>query len=178
MDKSVYIVLSQSGSIPSRFLKFFTRDEYNHVSISLNPTLDTMYSFARLKPNNPFKGGFVEEGKNIGTFKKFSKRKVLVLEIKVDEEKYNAIQYFIEYFKSKKKQFKYNYLGVLLAALKMNVKRKHKFYCSQFVKTCLTTFDVENAYELPKVTKPMDFLKLNNINIVFAGLLKNFTTAD
>lgn len=178
MNKSVYIVLSQSGSIPSRFLKFFTRDEYNHVSISLTPTLSTMYSFARLKPNNPFIGGFVEEGKNIGTFKRFKKTRALVLEIKVSEEKYKAIEYFIEYFKNRRKQFKYNYLGVLLAAIKLNFRRKHKFYCSQFVKTCLTTFNIENAYELPKVTKPMDFLKLNNANIVFAGLLKNFTSAE
>ena len=85
-EKSIYIVLSQSGSVPSKLLKFFTHDEYNHVSISLTPTLEQMYSFARLKPNNPFRGGFVEEGKDTGTFKKFKKTIVNVMEIKIRKE--------------------------------------------------------------------------------------------
>ena len=108
MEKSIYIVLSQTGTVFSRALKFFTHAEYNHASISLTPTLDKMYSFGRLNPYNPFIGGFVEEGKNIGTFKRFYKTQAMVLEFKVSPEKYNAIQYFIEYFKNNRKEFHYN----------------------------------------------------------------------
>lgn len=175
MEKSVYIVLSQSGSIPSKLLKFFTHDEYNHVSISLTPTLEQMYSFARLKPNNPFIGGFVEEGKDVGTFKKFNRTKAMVLEVKVSEDKFNAIKYFIEYFKLNKEQFKYNYFGVFLAALKLNWRPKHKFYCSQFVRVCLSCFNIENSVELPKVIKPIDFLLLENKKIVYAGPLSQYS---
>ena len=171
--KNIYVVLSQSGSMPSRFLKFFTHDAYNHVSIALTPTLEQMYSFARLKPNNPFIGGFVEEGKGVGTFKKFNKAVVKVIELEVADEKYNSIKYFIEYFKRHKEQFKYNYLGVFLAALKLNWRPKHKFYCSQFVKVCLSCFDIANACDLPNVVKPMDFLKLDNKKIVYTGLFIN-----
>lgn len=176
--KNIYIILSQSGSIPSRFLKFFTHDQYNHVSISLTPTLETMYSFARLKPNNPFIGGFVEEGKNFGTFKKFSKTVVNVMEFEVTDEKYNAIKYFIDYFKRNKEKFKYNYIGVALAALKLNYRPKHKFYCSQFVKTVLACFNIENSKELPNTIKPIDFLKLNNKKIVYTGLLQSYTSVE
>jgi len=35
-------------------------------------------------------------------------------------------------------------------------------------------FDVENAYELPNIIKPIDFLKLNNKNIIYQGFLKNY----
>lgn len=174
--KNIYIVLSQSGSIPSRFLKFFTHDEYNHVSISLTPTLEKMYSFARLKPNNPFVGGFVEEGKDIGTFKKFKNTIVNVLEVPVADEKYNSIKYFIDYFIKNKSDFKYNYLGVFLAALNLNWMPKHKFYCSQFVKLCLSCFDIANAFELPKVVRPMDFLRLDYKRIVYSGLLSNYSS--
>jgi len=176
--KSIYIVLSQSGSVPSRFLKFFTHDQYNHVSISLTPTLETMYSFARLKPNNPFIGGFVEEGKDFGTFKKFKKTIVNVMEFSVPDEKYNAIKYFIEYFKINKEKFKYNYIGVFLAALKLNYRPKHKFYCSQFVKTILACFNIENSIDLPNVVKPIDFLKLNNKKIIYTGLLQSYTSVN
>lgn len=174
MEKSIYVVLSQTGTMFSRALKFFTHAEYNHASISLTPTLDKMYSFGRLNPYNPFIGGFVEEGKNIGTFKRFYKTKAMVIEFKVSEEKFNAIQYFIDYFKKHKQDFHYNYLGVLFACFKKYHTSSKRFYCSEFVKTCLETFNIENAKELPNIIKPIDFLKLNNKNIVYKGMLKNY----
>ncbi|MBQ9792930.1 MAG: hypothetical protein IJW32_04235 [Clostridia bacterium] len=174
MEKSVYVVLSQTGTMFSKALKFFTRAEYNHASISLTPTLDKMYSFGRLNPYNPFIGGFVEEGKNVGTFKRFYKTTAMVMEFKVSEEKYNAVKYFIEYFKTHKVDFHYNYLGVLFACFKRYHKSSKRFYCSEFVKTCLETFNIENAEELPKIIKPIDFLKLNNKNIIYKGFLKNY----
>jgi len=174
MEKSIYVVLSQTGTLFSRVLKFFTGAEYNHSSIALSPTLDKMYSFGRLNPYNPFIGGFVEEGKNIGTFKRFYKTQAKVLEIKVSEEKYNAMKYFIEYFKQHKKSFHYNYLGVLCACFKKNHESKNRFYCSQFVRTCLACFGINNAEELPRIIKPIDFLKLNNFNVVYTGSLRNY----
>jgi hypothetical protein len=123
MEKKIYIVLSQTGAVTSKFLQLFTHDKYNHVSISLSPTLDKMYSFGRRTPYNPFNGGFVEEGKDIGTFKRFYKTIAKVLEIKVTEEQYNSIKYFINYFIERKKEFKYNYWGVFLALFKKDYKR-------------------------------------------------------
>ncbi len=174
MEKSIYVVLSQTGTMFSRALKFFTHAEYNHASISLTPTLDKMYSFGRLNPYNPFIGGFVEEGKNVGTFKRFYKTQAMVLEFKVNIEKYKAIEYFIEYFKKNKKEFHYNYLGVLCACFKMYYKSNKRFYCSEFVKTCLKTFEIENAEELPNIIKPIDFLRLNNKNIIYTGFLQKY----
>ena len=66
--KDVYIVLTDTGSVFTRMIKFFTRKPYNHVSISLDEDLETLYSFGRLKPRNPFFGGFVEEKIDEGTF--------------------------------------------------------------------------------------------------------------
>ena len=174
MEKSVYVVLSQTGTMFSKALKFFTHAEFNHASISLSPTLEKMYSFGRLNPYNPFIGGFVEEGKNIGTFKRFYKTTAMVIEFKVSVEKYKAIQYFIEYFKKNKKDFHYNYLGVLFACFKKHHTSSKRFYCSEFVKTCLETFNIENADELPKIIKPIDFLKLNNKHIIYKGFLQNY----
>ena len=96
-DKSIYIILSQTGTMFSKALKFFTGAEYNHASISLSPTLNKMYSFGRLNPYNPFIGGFVQEGKDIGTFKRFSKTKAMVLEIKINCDQYEKIKFMIEY---------------------------------------------------------------------------------
>ena len=66
----VYIVISQTGTILSRIIKFLTRKEYNHASISLKDDLSVMYSFGRKNPYNPFLGRFVEESPDFGTFKR------------------------------------------------------------------------------------------------------------
>lgn len=172
--KSVYIVLSQTGTMFSRALKFFTGAKYNHSSISLDSSLETMYSFGRLNPYNPFVGGFVEEGKNVGTFKRFYKTKALVLELQVSDEQYESIKFFINYLLKNKFRFHYNYLGVLYACFKKNHESKNRFYCSQFVRACLAYSNIENANSLPQIIKPIDFLRLNNQHIIYEGLLKNY----
>ena len=45
----------------------------------------------------------------------------------------------------------------------------------KFVKTCLETFNIENAGELPRIIKPIDFLKLENKNIIYQGFLQNYS---
>ena len=174
-ERSIYIILSQTGTMFSRALKFFTGAEYNHASISLSPTLDKMYSFGRLNPYNPFIGGFVQEGKNIGTFKRFTKTKAMVLELKITDEQYDKIKFMINYLSENKIQFKYNYLGVIYACFKKNHEAVHRYYCSQFVRACLVYLGIENADNLPKIIKPIDFLKLQNKIILYKGFLKNYS---
>lgn len=172
--KSVYLVLSQTGTMFSRVLKFFTGAKYNHSSISLDPTLEEMYSFGRLNPYNPFIGGFVKEGKNIGTFKRFYKTQAMVIELKVTEQQYNSVKQLIEYMKNNKSIFHYNYWGVFCAIFKANYAPRKRFYCSQFVRACLASFGISNAQDLPKIIKPIDFLKLNGKHVIYQGALKNY----
>ena len=69
--KKVYIVLAHTGTILSRIIKIVTGAEYTHASIALDEDLDKMYSFGRKYSYIAFIGGFVKEGSNIGTFKRF-----------------------------------------------------------------------------------------------------------
>ena len=173
-NKNVYLVLSQTGTMFSRVLKFFTGAQYNHSSISLDPTLEKMYSFGRLNPYNPFIGGFVREGKNIGTFKRFYKTTAIVLELKVTDEQYRNIELLIRHMEKNKSNFHYNYWGVFCAIFKANYAPHKRFYCSQFVRTCLAAFGISNARQLPKIIKPIDFLKLEGKRVVYEGILKNY----
>ncbi len=51
--KEIYIVLTQTGTFFSRSIKFITKEEFNHSSISFNQDLDVLYSFGRKVVNNP-----------------------------------------------------------------------------------------------------------------------------
>ena len=59
--KKIYFILTYSGTVLGRIIRFKTKRFYTHVSISLDENLEKMYSFGRINPYNCFVGGFVHE---------------------------------------------------------------------------------------------------------------------
>ena len=47
-DHSIYVMVSYTGTIPSKMIRRAIDEEYAHVSISLDSRLHHMYSFGRL----------------------------------------------------------------------------------------------------------------------------------
>lgn len=172
-SKQIYIVISQTGTILSRILKRVTYAEYNHASISLSKDLETMYSFGRVHPYNPFWGGFVMESPNAGTFKRFSETKVLVLAVNVSEERYIELKRRLSIMWLQRKKYHYNYYGLGMAAFHIKKEREYCYYCSEFVKDILLKCQVEETNKLPPIVQPMDFLQLPHTKI-YSGKLKDY----
>ena len=126
--KKIYIILTYTGTILSRIVKIYTRKEYSHVSISLDRDLNEMYRFGRLNPYNPFIGGFVHEGIDRGTFKRFKNTKTKIYSMEIDEEKYERLEEIIENIQQKKKLYKFNVIGLIAVALNVRIKRENCFY--------------------------------------------------
>ena len=101
--RNIYIVLTQAGTVLSKIIKLFTNGEYGHISLSLDKELNQMYSFGRLNAYNPFIGGFVKEGINIGTFKRFKNTQAEIYSIEVTEDQYKKISEEIAKFERTKK---------------------------------------------------------------------------
>lgn len=171
--KNIYIILSHTGTILSRIIKLATGNEYTHSSISLNENLDEMYSFGRLNPYNPFLGGFVKEGKGIGTFKRFKNTKVGVYKLEITDEQYEELYENIKYIEKNKDKFKFNILGLALAGINKRVVRKNTFYCAEFVRYVMkkSGIGVEN---LPKSIKPECFKEITDSRLIYKGLLRNY----
>ena len=131
-----------------------------------------MYSFGRLNPYNPFTGGFVHEGINHGTFKRFKRTKAEIYSIDVTEEQYNIIKNKIKYFKENKDDYNFNRIGLFLAAINYKYTKKNSFYCSEFVKYLLEEAEINMA--LPKIMKPIDFKKIIDSDFLYKGKLKNY----
>ena len=66
--KSIYVVLTMTGTLPARIIKFYTGEPYSHASIAFDEDLQEMYSFARRTVHNPFNAGFVREYIDSGIF--------------------------------------------------------------------------------------------------------------
>lgn len=170
--KKIYIVLTHTGTMLSRLIRSYTKDEFSHISISLDKELKEMYSFGRLHPYNPFWGGFVHEGIDFGTFKrfKFTQTKIYSLEVKDDE--YQKIKGLINYIKNNKQLHKFNVIGLFAVGLHKRIKFEDSFYCAEFVKYVIETSGVRT--NLPDMIKPEDFKNLENIKLVYEGKLRDY----
>lgn len=173
-EREIYIVVSQTGAIMSRILKGVTKAEYNHVSLSLDKGLGTMYSFGRLHAYNPWIGGFVMESPHWGTFKRFQETKAIVLSVPVTQAQYEELEGFLQQMYTEKRKYHYNYLGVMLALFSIVYQQENCYYCSEFVRDMLDRFSVVDAQCFEAIVKPQDFLYVCGENVVFSGNLQNY----
>ena len=170
--KKIYIILTYTGTLLSRMIKMYTKAEYSHVSISLEKNLNKMYSFGRLNPYNPFIGGFVQEGLDIGTFKRFKKTKAEIYSIEVTSKQFNDLKNVLKEIEKNKSIYRFNTLGIFAAAFNIKLKREKCFYCAEFVKHLIESTDANIL--LPELIKPIDFKYLDNIELVYRGVLRNY----
>jgi len=171
--KYIYLVMSQTGTILSRTIKFVTNKEFNHISLSLDGSLKEMYSFGRKSPNNPFIGVFVIEGINRGTFLRFKNTKCRVIRVGVSDSQYDFLCSNISEMIKNKDKYKYNLLGLFMAAFNISLKFDNKFYCSEFVRYILNLSGIDVSM-VPNIAHPVDFMNMDN-NIIYEGLLKDYS---
>ena len=176
-QKQLYIVISQTGTLLSRILRFITGAEYNHASISVSADLEQMYSFGRRHPYNPFWGGFVMESPHTGTFKRFPKTRIIVLALPVSDEIHCEIQKRLSSMYEHREDYHYNYLGLFLAGIHIRRKKDYCYYCSEFVRDILMEFQVKGASRLSPIVQPMHFLSLTPAPI-YCGKLSEYTVLD
>lgn len=170
--KKIYIVLTHSGSLLSKTIRFIKKYEYTHVSISLDKDLNEMYSFGRIYPYNAFLGGFVKESPKYGTFKRFDKTITKIYYMEIKEEQYYQIKKIIKYFKRKRKNYKFNAIGLLSVAIHLKVTQENSFYCAEFIKYLLDESKIQT--NLPDLVTPEDFQNLNNIHSIYNGRLVDY----
>ncbi len=171
--EKIYIVLSQTGTVLSRVLKLLTRAPYNHSSIALSEDLQDMYSFGRVHPYNPFVGGFVHESPSSGTFKRFKNTRVMVLELEVSSRAREEFGVLLGDMLKEQARYHYNYLGLLLAALRIHREKTDCYYCSEFVKAMAQKLGLDGVERIPSIVKPIHFLGLDH-KTVYEGKLRDY----
>ena len=172
--KKIYIVLTHTGTLLSRIITGYTRTKFSHVSISLNEELTEMYSFGRLKPYNPYIGGFIHEYIDKGTFKRFKNTKAKVYYLEVEDNQYEEIKEKIQKIEKNKQQYKSNRVGLFAAGFNFRIASKDAFYCAEFVKHVLEPAGIKT--QLPEVIKPEDFKKIDGLKEIYNGKLRNYKT--
>jgi hypothetical protein len=170
--KEIYIVLTYTGTILSKIIKGYTKDEFSHVSISLDIELKEMYSFGRLNPYNPFIGGFVQENMNKGTFKRFYNTRACIYSLEITEEQYENLKRNIKQIEKHKSNYKFNIIGLFAAGFRIKITREYYFYCAEFVKYVMEKSNI--CIILPNAIKPEDFKRINGLQKIYNGLLRYY----
>ena len=173
-QKQLYIVISQTGTLLSRILKFITGAEYNHASISVSADLEQMYSFGLRHPYNPFWGGFVMESPHTGTFKRFSNTKIIVLALPISEELHREILKRLVKMYEHREEYHYNYLGLFLAGIYIHRRKDSCYHCSEFIKDILIDFQINGADKLSPVVHSTHFGELPDTKIIYQGKLSEY----
>ena len=169
--KKIYFVLTHTGTVLSKIIKNYTKDEFSHVSISLDKELNKMYSFGRINPYNPLWGGFVHEYIDKGTFKRFYKTKTKIFSLEITEKQYLDLEKIIYDMEENKEKYKFNIVGLFAAGFQKKIGIENSFYCAEFIKYVITKAHIET--NLPEVVKPEHFKNINDLHEVYSGLLKN-----
>ena len=170
--KKVYIILTHTGTILSRIIRMFTGNEFSHVSLALDMDLKKMYSFGRLNPYNPFMGGFVHEYITKGTFGRFKNTRTKIYALEITDEQYEKIRNRIIDVKKHRRDYKFNVIGLFAVGLHVRIQGQNTFYCAEFIKHLLEEADINT--ELPILIKPEDFKKIDNLELVYKGYLREY----
>ncbi len=150
------------------------KTNYAHVSLSLEESLISMYSFGRIHPNNPLSGGFVQENLYEGVFKKFSACECAVYRLKITEQQYSALSDEILRFMVNRDCYKYNFLGLFAAGMNVPLKRRNRYFCSQFVSELLIRSCILTSQNPPELVRPTDLLQIESKEKIFEGLTQAY----
>lgn len=174
-EKEVYILLTNTGSILTKLIKLYTKKPYNHASIAFDSHLSEVYSFGRKTARNPFIGGFVKEDVRTGLFKQAD---CAIYSITVTESQIQKMKYYLQEIEDKKKQYRYNFLGLFGVMFNKPIKRNNAFFCSQFVAFLLKKSNIIDFHKPISLIAPYDLQTVSKIQFLYEGKLKGYRNEE
>jgi len=169
--ESIYLVLTATGTLFSRCIGLYTKARYNHVSLCLDSDINEFYSFGRKIRWFPLIGGFVVEHTDSGLYKAFGNTTCDIYKLDICEEKYEGLKLLVDAFISNKQKYGYNILGLIGVMLNMPLKRKNKYFCTQFVADMLQQCNIHDFGKDPSLVTPHDFYYIKELVPVYEGRL-------
>lgn len=171
--KSIYIVMTATGTLFSRCIGLYTKARYNHVSLCLDSEINEFYSFGRKIAWFPLVGGFVVEHKDTGLFKASMNTTCAIYRLDISNGKYRALKMTIESFIENRQMYGYNLLGLIGVMLNVPLKRKNKYFCTQFVASMLSSSKIHDFGKDSSLVKPQDFYEISGMIPIYEGRLSD-----
>lgn len=173
-SNSVYVLLSNTGTLFTRVIKSFTRAPYNHASLVMDEKLEGVYSFGRKQATNPLNGGFVKEDVYQGTFRHFPETQCKLLRIAVTDQQKASLEMIICEFEKNKDIYRYNLIGLIGVLIETDLQPAYSYFCSQFVAESLRSSGIQLWNRPSTLVTPNDFLVHDQAETIYEGYLYDY----
>ena len=154
-EKSVYILLTRSGTWFSRLIHLATDDSYTHASIGLDGPAGPFYSFARKYERFALPAGLVVE--EVGVETKRRQIPCCLYELSVPVPVYDCLRRQLNRMYAQRDRYHYNLLGALTCYFNYPLPRENHYFCSQFAASLLERSGAVELGKTPDLVRPADF---------------------
>lgn len=145
--KTIYILLTRSGTLLSNLVYRLTGARYTHASLAFDEDLSCLYSSTRKNGYTMFPAGPSREYLDRGVFRLRPEAPCALYALEVSEEAYIRARRRANHMMAHGKLYRFNVLGLVLCAMHIRWQRRRHYFCSQFVSDVL---EKSGALELPK----------------------------
>lgn len=174
-EKSVYILLTRSGTWFSRLIHLATDDSYTHASIGLDGPAGPFYSFARKYERFALPAGLVVE--EVGLEAKRRQIPCCLYELSVPGPVYDCLRRQLNRMYAQRDRYHYNLLGALACYFNYPLPRENHYFCSQFAASLLENCGAVELGKTPDLVRPADFCRIDRFRPVYQGELGNLREA-
>ena len=169
--KTIYILLTRSGTLLSKLVYAVTGASYTHASMAFDEELNCLYSSTRKNGYTMFPAGPSREYLNRGLFLQRGNIPCALYALEVSDEAYARARRRAEHMMNHGHLYRFNSLGLLLCWLHIRWQRRRHYFCSQFVSEVL---EKSGAVDLPKdstLMHPNDYTLLPQLKCLYKGRL-------
>lgn len=127
----LYVMISQTDTGIAQLIRTFSRYPYNHVSMTLDPSLRNWCSFARYHQDAPFYSGFIKEP--VERFlAKTGDAHVRIFRLEISNERAKRIeQLFLQAGRTETRLI-YNYFDAVASVLNLKIAISGSYTCLSF----------------------------------------------
>lgn len=134
--RPLFLMLSRTGTGIGKTIRIFTRYDYNHVSLSLDPSFRRWVSFARYAQGVPLAGGFVAESPE-RYFSAGGPIQVKIFRIDIPLDRYRKLKALFSQAGQHDCGLIYNTFGALITPIGLHVPISGAYTCLEFADTVL-----------------------------------------
>lgn len=175
----IYIVISYTGTLMSKIIKFVRHSQYAHAGLSLDSDLRAISTFQLSKEWKGFANDSLDK-----YIKENSEASIMVLALFVDYNTKYKIDMIIKDFISKQEKSKYNVKNLFNVLLNKSVDNDSEnlyLICSQFVDTVLKLANIKLFNKSSNLVEPEDFKEVANnpkVYKVYEGLARKYNEKE
>lgn len=166
----IYLAMVNTPGIFASIVRWFLKQNYIHVVISMDPQMKEAYSVGRRNPFIPFFAGFERENKE-KIYRAFPTAQYKIYKLTCSPEQKNKIREKLR--RDFRHRFEYHYavLGLFFILWNCPFYQKNHYTCSSYIAKLLEENHIYIEDKHFSLVTPKDFYKYKEKQIIFEGSL-------